>query len=261
MAILQALRPKTLTRSIVFAGLCLIVVGAVVLVWMLQFMDAKVANPPITYTRKNGVHAFPLNQDFSHGQSDQDKDHVDTFVDLYGGQTLASSAATGSTPNTVGRQNSVTELDPATQAHIREIVAAADAEQSYQVKTLDNDYFVSHSEVTDGGQELTGYFKNGDIQKIAYSVGLSFGLQKYLYYFDRGELVYVSVEEDDYPATNEGLDYEKTEPVFSGEYFFLNGKLLKTNAKGQGRYLSASTTNAGDGLMESATRYSALLAK
>ena len=126
---------------------------------------------------------------------------------------------------------------------------------------MDNDYFVAHNDVTDGGQELTGYFKNGDIQKIAYSVGLSVGLQRYLYYFDRGELVYVSAEEDDYPATNEGLDYEKTEPVFSGEYFFLNGKLLRTNSKGQGRYLSASTTNAGDGLMVSATRYEALLSK
>ena len=231
------------------------------MVWMLQFMDANVANPPITYTRENGVHTFPLNQDFSDGQSDQDKDHAGTFADLYGGKTIASSSATGSPPNTAGRQNSVGELDPGTQAHIREVVSAADAEKSYQVKTLDNDYFVSHRDVTDGGQELTGYFINGQIQKIAYSVGLSFGLQKYLYYFERGELVYVSAEEDDYPATNEGLDYEKTEPVFSGEYFFLNGKLLKTNAKGQGRYLSASTTNAGDGLVESATRYSALLAK
>jgi hypothetical protein len=204
MAILQALRPKTLTRSLAFAGLCLILAGAAVLVWMFQFTNVNAAHP---------------------------------------------------------LKSSTEELDPAAQARIQQFVEATDAEKNYQVKTLDNEYFVSHNDVTDGGQELTGYFKNGDIQKIAYSVGLSFGLQKYLYYFDRGELVYVSVEEDDYLATNEGLDYEKTEPVFSGEYFFLNGKLLKTNAKGQGRYLSASTTNAGDGLMESATRYSALLAK
>jgi|SRR5208337_4370465 len=231
MAILQALRPKTWTRSLVLAGLCLIVAGAVVLVWMLQIIDADDANPAITYTREKG------------------------------GQTIASSSATGSLPNTVGSPNSAGELDPATQAHIRDIVAAADAQKSYQVKTLDNDYFVSHNEVTDGGQELTGYFKNGHIQKIAYSVGLSLGLQKYLYYFDGGELVYVYEEEDDYPATNEGLDYEKTEPAFSGEYFFLNGKLLRTDSKGQGRYLNASTTNAGDGLMASATRYMALLSK
>ena len=119
--------------------------------------------------------------------------------------------------NSAGSSRSSTEvLDPAAQARIQQFVKATDAEQSYQVKTLDNDYFVAHNEVTGGGQELTGYFKNGHIQKIAYSVGLSLGLQRYLYYFDRGELVYVSAEEDDYPATNEGLDYEKTEPVFSG---------------------------------------------
>jgi hypothetical protein len=86
-------------------------------------------------------------------------------------------------------------------------------------------------------------------------------LQKYGYYFDRGEVVYVSAEEDDYPATNEGLDYEKTELAFSAEYFFLHGKLLGTNSKGTGRYLSASTTNAGDGLMASGERYIELLSK
>ena len=204
MAILQALRPKTLTRSIVFAGLCSIAAGTMVLVWMFQFTNVNAAHPLISSTE---------------------------------------------------------ELDPAALARIQQFVKATDAEKNYQVKTLDNAYFVSHNEVTDGGQELTGYFKNRHIQKIAYGVGLSLGLQRYLYYFDRGELVYVSAEEDDYPATNEGLDYEKTEPVFSGEYFFLNGKLLRTNAKGQGRYLSASTTNAGDGLMVSATRYMALLSK
>jgi hypothetical protein len=229
MAIHLALRPKTLSRSLVFAGLCLIVAGVVALVWMLRFIDTDVANPAITYMRENS------------------------------GQTTASSSATRSSLSTVGSQNSAGELDPATQAHIREIVAAADAEQSYQVKTLDNDYFVAHNEVTDGGQELTGYFKNGQIQKIAYSIGLSLGLQKYLYYFDRGELVYVSAEEDDYPATNEGLDYEKTELAFSAEYFFLNGKLLGTNSKGTGRYLSVSTTNAGDALMARADELHKLL--
>ena len=37
------------------------------------------------------------------------------------------------------------------------------------------------------------------------------------------------------------------------------GKVLETDSKGQGRYLDASTTNAGDGLMANATRYTALL--
>jgi len=90
--------------------------------------------------------------------------------------------------------------------------------------------------VTDRGQELMDYFMDGQIQEIAYSVGLSYGLQKFLYYFDGGELVYVYEEEDDYPATNEGLDYEKTEPVFSGEYFFQRGKLVMTKSEGTLKY-------------------------
>jgi hypothetical protein len=231
MAILQALRAKTSTRVVVLAGLCLIVAGAAALVWMLQIIDTDAANPAITYTRENG------------------------------GQSIDSSSATGSSPNTVGSPNGAGELDPATQAHIQQLVKATDAEKNYQVKKLDNSYFVSRGEVTDGGQELTGYFKNGQIQKIAYNVGLSLGLQKYEYYFDRGELVYVSAEEDDYPSTNEGLDYEKTELAFSAEYFFQHGKLLQTDAKGTGRYLSASATNAGNALRAAAERYIELLSK
>jgi len=50
MAILQALRPKTLTRGIVFAELCLIFAGAVVLVWMLQFIDANSAGSSASST-------------------------------------------------------------------------------------------------------------------------------------------------------------------------------------------------------------------
>ena len=206
MVILQALRSKTLTRSLVFAGLCLIVAGVVELVWMLQFIDTDVANPAITYTRENGVHA------------------------------IASSSATGSLPNTVGSPNSAGELDPATQAHIQQLVKATDADKDYQVKTLDNSYFVSRDDVTDGGQELTGYFKNGQMQKIDYSIGLSYGLNRYLYYFDGGDLIYVHEEEDDYPATNEGLDYEKTEPGSSAEYFFQHGNPVMMNSKGSQRY-------------------------
>ena len=115
-------------------------------------------------------------------------------------------------------------------------------------------YFVAHDDVTDGGQELTGYFKNGQVQKITYGVGLSLGLQKYQYYFEHGELMYVAAEEDDYPTTNQGLNYEKTEPVFFGEYFFQNGEIVLAHSKGGGRYLSASMTVAGDALKGSAER-------
>ena len=88
MAILQALQPKTLTRSLAFAGLCLIVAGAAVLVWMFQFTNVNAAHP---------------------------------------------------------LKSSTEELDPAAQARIQQFVKATDAEKNYQVKTLDNEYFVSRN--------------------------------------------------------------------------------------------------------------------
>ena len=191
MAILQALRPKTLTRSIVFAGLCLIVAGAAVLVWMLQFIDTDVANPAIMYTRENG------------------------------GQTIASSSATVSTPNTVGRQNSVTELDPATQAHIRKIVAAADAEQSYQVKTLDNDYFVAHNDVTDGGQELTGYFKNtGTFRKSPIASDCPSVCKDTWHHFDRGNWCTSLRKRTIIPLRMKALITRKLSPCLAANIFF-----------------------------------------
>jgi len=73
MVIFQTLRPRTLTGTLVFAG-CLIVVGGLVLVWVLNILDADVTNPAMMHTRENGE------------------------------QPIASLSATGSPPNTVKLQ-------------------------------------------------------------------------------------------------------------------------------------------------------------
>lgn len=58
-------------------------------------------------------------------------------------------------------------------AAVRKKVEAINTEKSYQIKKLDNDHFVKvKNEVTDGGQELSGYYKNGKLKKIVYSVEL-----------------------------------------------------------------------------------------
>ncbi|MCZ2084485.1 MAG: hypothetical protein LC112_09440 [Flavobacteriales bacterium] len=56
-------------------------------------------------------------------------------------------------------------------AAVRKKVEAINTEKSSQIKQLDNDYFVNvKNEATDDGQELSGYYKNGKLKKIVYSV-------------------------------------------------------------------------------------------
>ena len=57
---------------------------------------------------------------------------------------------------------------------VRKKAEAINTEKNYQIKKLDNDYFVNvKKEATDGGQELSGYYNNGKLKKIVYSAGLS----------------------------------------------------------------------------------------
>lgn len=68
-------------------------------------------------------------------------------------------------------------------AAVRKKVEAINTEKSYQIKKLDNDYFVNiKNESTDGGQELSGYYKNGKLKKIVYSIGLSYGVKNLKHY-------------------------------------------------------------------------------
>jgi hypothetical protein len=135
---------------------------------------------------------------------------------------------------------SVGKIDSQLREKIMSIINKADTDNTLTKKVLNNDYFVAKGSVTDGGQELVGYFKGNQIQKISYSIGLSYGKKDYLYYFDSAKLVYVFEEEDIFPSTNNELNYEKLDFAFGAGYFFSDDKLLLTNSKGKRTYPSAN---------------------
>lgn len=106
----------------------------------------------------------------------------------------------------------------------------------YEKVTLNNEEFLNH--MTDGGGELVGYFKNGLIQKITATVGLSYGIVTYNYYFNDENLIYVYETRDGF-IYNEDLnkfDYAKTERNFAGQYFFKNDKLIDLETLGHNRF-------------------------
>ena len=127
-------------------------------------------------------------------------------------------------------------IAPQRQEEIMALIKKTDADNTLKKKVLSNDYFVASGSVHDEGQELVGYFKDQQIQKISYRVGTSYGKKDYLYYFDNGKLVYAYEEEDVFPTTNEGRNYEKLNFAFGAGYFFGDDKLLLTNSKGERTY-------------------------
>ena len=119
---------------------------------------------------------------------------------------------------------------------IRQTVTAINTQSGYKIKTLDNDYFAAkYGETPDNGLELKGYYQNGVLRKMEYSVGLSNCMKTFEFYLSGNELIFVFVKEEDYPQTNEGLDFTKLVPAQQARYYFDRGKIFKTILKGPSR--------------------------
>lgn len=109
-------------------------------------------------------------------------------------------------------------------------------DKSLTIVTLENEEFLPH--VTDGGGELIGYFKNGQIQKITRRIGLSYGIEMYEYYFTDEKLIFVYETLDGFLYTESSgkFDYTKTERNFVGRYYFENDKLIDFETTGHNRF-------------------------
>ncbi|MBN8666552.1 MAG: hypothetical protein J0M30_03550 [Chitinophagales bacterium] len=119
---------------------------------------------------------------------------------------------------------------------VAEKVKKINADSSFKKITLTNEQFMP--QMTDGGGELTGYFKKGIIQKITRKIGLSYGIETYDYYFTNEKLMfiyetfYVFIVNDSLGT----LDQTKTELNFIGTYYFQNNKLIDSETVGHNRF-------------------------
>ncbi len=119
---------------------------------------------------------------------------------------------------------------------VRTAVQAINNDSGYQIRMRDNDYFTDvKDEATDNGQELKGYYKNGVLKKMVYSLGLSVCMKTYEYYFSDNELIFVFEKEDDYPPKGDGLDYSRLVNAFEARYYLDKGKVFETKLKGTQR--------------------------
>jgi len=115
-------------------------------------------------------------------------------------------------------------------------VGLINKDQSLNKVTLKNEEFMAQT--TDGGGELIGYFKNGQIQKITRKIGLSYGIETYDYYFTNGQLIFVYeiLAGFVYNDQTSKFDYTKTKINFIGRYYFKNNKLIDSETTGHNRF-------------------------
>ena len=89
-------------------------------------------------------------------------------------------------------------------------------------------------EAPDGGAKLTGYFSKNQLVKVSEWVGLSFGIRQTDFYYGHAGLVFCFVTERHFQTTDTSINYNKTDLVFEGRYYFKNDKLIQTNLNGSG---------------------------
>src|SRR5688500_9058333 len=99
-------------------------------------------------------------------------------------------------------------------------------DKSLKKVTLDNEEFLEN--MPDGGGELSGYYRKGEIKKVSQWVGLSNGNEIKEYYFKNGKLIFVYEKFNSFifNSTKQELDRIKSETTFVGRYYFNNNKLI-----------------------------------
>lgn len=106
----------------------------------------------------------------------------------------------------------------------------------YKIRIIDNDYFVdTMNQVLDRGQELLGFYKNGQLLKVEYVYGISCCLCKEKYYYSNNSLFHYS--EVQLTFIDQEEEVSNAEVVFECNYFISKGMIIDQNVKGQ-KYFS-----------------------
>jgi hypothetical protein len=116
---------------------------------------------------------------------------------------------------------------------------------------LENEEFLTN--MTDGGGELTGFYKNKEVKKIYEWIGLSNGISTKEFYFDKEQLIFVYEKFDSFVFDDKKNEFDltKIKTIFEGRYYFSNKKLFSESKKGD-KSLAAQDESTGNGLLKSA---------
>ncbi|MES2277465.1 MAG: hypothetical protein V4592_15685 [Bacteroidota bacterium] len=122
-------------------------------------------------------------------------------------------------------------------AHIRSVFQNINTDKTFKKVVLDNDKLSKIDpdyHYTDGGQELTGYFKSNQLTKVTYSVGLSFGIKTFDFYFEEQKVIFIYECQQSFVPNEKtnALDYTKLKTTFEGRYYIDQNKVIHKVEKG-----------------------------
>lgn len=144
---------------------------------------------------------------------------------------------------------------------IRKTVEQINKDTGYITKTLDNEQFLQQT--TDGGGQLTGYFKNGKLVKIVEFIGLSSCVNITDYYFKESKLIFVYVTGKEFLYVYSLSTFNSNIQSVTMEYrfYFNNEKMVKKILKGQTRCSGQLGANWSTDFIAETNRYKNLLSK
>jgi len=121
--------------------------------------------------------------------------------------------------------------------HIRTVFAAINSDASLKKVVIDNDKLSTIDpdyKASDGGEELTGYFKDGDLVKLTFSVELSFGIKTLEFYFQNAEVIFAYEKQQNFRKNGKTTesDYSHLTTGFEGRYYLDKNKVIQKVEKG-----------------------------
>ncbi len=126
----------------------------------------------------------------------------------------------------------------------------------YTINKLDNSEWME--QITDGGGELIGYFRNRRLVQIFQRVELSSCTVIYVYYFQGNALILCYGEERN--STN-SFDYNKPSSGMRCWFYFDNESLIKSKVVGHTRCSAEPSDSQAPTILSDSKRYSELLKK
>lgn len=133
------------------------------------------------------------------------------------------------------------QIDSAYIVTVVRLVHEIDAGKDFELRTLENEEFLA--QMTDGGGELKGFVKNGQLVKMESWVGVSSCVYITAYYFDHGELIFIQEQglEFAYVDSTGSFDPAVQNVTMEGRYYFRDGVGAPVDLKGFTRCGGAPT--------------------
>ncbi|MEO7210541.1 MAG: hypothetical protein ABIY35_06330 [Chitinophagaceae bacterium] len=144
---------------------------------------------------------------------------------------------------------------------IRKTVEQINKDCGYTIKILDNEEFMG--QITDGGGQVTGYFKKGQLVKIDEFIGLSSCVNTTTYYLKDNKLIFVYTQGKEFQYVDSIATFNSSIQTVTMEcrFYFENDKMIESIFKGATRCGGPPLDSWAKNYLDDTTRYIDLFTK